>query len=94
MNTKILSKLADEYIKLAHQSPQLPLPPLTSIHDYYGQGNQWHQQSMYGTYNAVATHQSDAEGKPFNYNQSDEVVGWHRHPFGDWYSEPSEDPRE
>jgi hypothetical protein len=94
MNSNRLSRLADEYYKLAHQQPQLPLPPATSTHDYYAAGNQWHQTSMYGSYNPTVTHQSDPEGKPFNYNVKDEVIGWHRHPFGDWYAEPSDDPRE
>lgn len=78
---------------VAHQNPPLPPPPATSLHDYWGQGQQWHQGSQYGSYNATAPHAFDADGKPFNYEVKDEVIGWHRHPFGDFYAEASEDPQ-
>lgn len=95
MSLEKLLKLAAKFEKkLAHQNPALPPPPATPPSKYYGQGQQWHEDVQWGRYNPKATHQFDADGMPFNYNSADEVVGWHRHPFGDFYAEPGDDPRE
>ena len=90
---KILKLAAKFEKKMAHQNPALPPPPATHPREYYGEGQHWHVDVQWGTYNPNATHQFDADGNPLSYDPTDEVVGWHKHPFGDFYAEADTDPR-